>query len=115
MYITNIIPTLMSLVALMFSGYSLYESALRAPQLSIFVAPRIDYTDPDRPEAVREVFILPLTIANDGAQPRSRQPAHQREKDVLCRPAGHVGRAAVASVRAGRAGGPGDILERGAV
>jgi hypothetical protein len=69
MYITNIMPTLMSLVALMFSGYSLYESALRAPQLSIFVAPRIDYTDPDRPEAVREVFIMPLTIANDGARP----------------------------------------------
>jgi hypothetical protein len=69
MYITNIMPTLMSLVALMFSGYSLYESALRAPQLSLFVAPRIDYTDPDRPEAVREVFIVPLTIANDGARP----------------------------------------------
>jgi hypothetical protein len=69
MYITNIMPTLMSLVALMFSGYSLYESALRAPQLSIFVAPRIDYTDPDRPEAVREVFIMPLTVANDGARP----------------------------------------------
>jgi hypothetical protein len=68
MYITNIMPTLMSLVALMFSGYSLYESALRAPQLSIYVAPRIDYTDPDRPENVREVFILPLTIANDGAR-----------------------------------------------
>ena len=69
MHVTNIMPMLMSLVALMFSGYSLYESALRAPQLSIFVAPRIDYTDPDRPEAVREVFILPLTIANDGARP----------------------------------------------
>src|SRR5262249_12868902 len=69
MHITNIIPMLMSLVALMFSGYSLYESVLRAPQLSLYVAPRIDYTDPDRPEAVREVFILPLTIANDGARP----------------------------------------------
>jgi hypothetical protein len=69
MHVTNIMPMLMSLVALMFSGYSLYESALRAPQLSLFVAPRIDYTDPDRPEAVREVFILPLTIANDGARP----------------------------------------------
>src|SRR5262249_41465730 len=68
MHITNIIPMLMSLVALMFSGYSLYESALRAPQLSIFVAPRADYTDPDRPEAVREVFIMPTTIANDGAR-----------------------------------------------
>jgi hypothetical protein len=69
MYITNLFPTLMSLVALMFSGFSLYESVLRAPQLSLYVAPRIDYTDPDRPEAVREVFILPLTIANDGARP----------------------------------------------
>lgn len=65
----NVLPTLMSVMALLFSGYSLYESALRAPQLSIFVAPRIDYTDPDRPEAVREVFIVPLTIANDGARP----------------------------------------------
>ena len=64
----NVLPTLMSVMALLFSGYSLYESALRAPQLSIFVAPRIDYTDPDRPEAVREVFIVPLTIANDGAR-----------------------------------------------
>jgi hypothetical protein len=68
MYITNIMPTLMSLVALMFSAYSLYESVLRAPQLSLFVAPRIDYTDPDRPENVREVFIVPLTIANNGAR-----------------------------------------------
>lgn len=69
MHITNIMPTLMSLAALLFSGYSLYESALRAPQLSMFVSPRIDYTDPDRPEDVREVFILPVTIANDGARP----------------------------------------------
>jgi hypothetical protein len=69
----NVLPTLMSVMALLFSGYSLYESALRAPQLSIFVAPRIDYTDPDRPEAVREVFIVPLTIANDGARPATVQ------------------------------------------
>jgi hypothetical protein len=69
MHITNVLPTLLSLVALLFSGYSLYETVLRAPQLSIFVAPRIDYVDPDRPEAVREVFILPMTLANDGARP----------------------------------------------
>jgi hypothetical protein len=68
MQMTNALPTLMSAMALLFSGYSLYESTLRAPRLSTFVAPRIDYTDPDRPEAVREVFILPLTIANDGAR-----------------------------------------------
>jgi hypothetical protein len=53
----------------LFSAYSLYESVLRAPQLAMFVAPRIDYTDPDRPEAVREVFIMPVTVANDGARP----------------------------------------------
>ena len=63
MQITNILATLLSAVALLFSAYSLYESALRAPQLSIYVAPRIDYTDPDRPEAPREVFIMPLTIS----------------------------------------------------
>jgi hypothetical protein len=65
---TNAATTLLSLLALLFSAYSLYESTLKAPQLEIFVAPRIDYTDPDRPEAVREVFVLPVTIANDGAR-----------------------------------------------
>jgi hypothetical protein len=69
MHALNVLPTLMSAVALLFSAYSLYESVLRAPQLAMFVAPRIDYTDPDRPEAVREVFIMPVTVANDGARP----------------------------------------------
>jgi hypothetical protein len=69
MHLSNVLPTLMSAVALLFSAYSLYESALRAPELAVFVAPRIDYTDPDRPESPREVFIMPITIANDGARP----------------------------------------------
>lgn len=64
----DVLPTMMSGLALLFSGYSLYESALRGAQLSIYVAPRIDYTDPDRPEQVREVFVMPVTIANDGAR-----------------------------------------------
>ena len=68
MHLTNVLPTLMSAVALLFSAFSLYETVLRAPQLAIFVAPRIDYTDPDRPEAVREVFVMPITLANDGAR-----------------------------------------------
>ena len=68
MRITTVLPTLMSLVALLFSGYSLYESALRAPTLSIFVAPRIDYADRGRPENSRELFVLPITIANSGAR-----------------------------------------------
>lgn len=69
MRISNVLSTSISIAALLISAYTLYESALRAPQLSTFVAPRIDYVDPDRPEAVREVFILPMTIANDGARP----------------------------------------------
>jgi hypothetical protein len=64
----DILPTALSVVALCVSGFSLYESSLKAPDLSLYIAPRIDYVDPDRPEAVREVFILPLTIANDGAR-----------------------------------------------
>jgi hypothetical protein len=68
MSIAKFAPALASLVALLFSGYTLYESSLRGARLSIFVAPRIEYTDPDRPEDVREVFILPITVANDGAR-----------------------------------------------
>jgi len=68
MAIAKLAPTLASVVALLFSAYTLYESTLRGARLSIFVAPRIDYTDPDRPEDVREVFILPITVANEGAR-----------------------------------------------
>ncbi len=68
MFLTNALTSLMSAFAVLFSAYSLWESVLRAPDLALFVSPRIEYTDPDRPEAVREVFILPMTIANDGAR-----------------------------------------------
>lgn len=54
--------------ALLFSSYSFYESVLRAPEFSAYVPPRIDYTDPDRPDSPFEVFVVPLTIANDGAR-----------------------------------------------
>ena len=64
----KILPTLLSVIALVVSAYGLYESSLAAPQLAIYVAPRADYTDPDRPEAVLEVFVLPVTVANHGAR-----------------------------------------------
>ena len=60
--------TILSAFALLFSGYSFYETVLRAPELAIYVPPRIDYTDPDRPDSPYEVFIVPLTLANDGAR-----------------------------------------------
>lgn len=60
--------TLISAFALLFSGFSFYESVLKVPELSIYVPPQIAYTDPDRPDDPFEVFIVPLTIANDGAR-----------------------------------------------
>lgn len=60
--------TVISALALLFSGYSFYESVLRAPEIAAFVPPRIDYTDPDRPDSPFEVFVIPLTIANSGAR-----------------------------------------------
>ncbi|MDX2204040.1 MAG: hypothetical protein NW223_14915 [Hyphomicrobiaceae bacterium] len=68
MRVSQFLTSIISVIALAISAYTLYESSLRAPQIATFVAPRIDYVDPDRPEAVREVFILPMTIANDGAR-----------------------------------------------
>ena len=60
--------TIISAFALLFSGYSFYESVLKAPALSVYVPPQIAYTDPDRPTSPFEVFILPVTLANDGAR-----------------------------------------------
>jgi hypothetical protein len=59
---------IISALALLFSGYSFYEAVLRAPELAVYVPPRIAYTDPDRPDSPFEVFIIPVTLANDGAR-----------------------------------------------
>jgi hypothetical protein len=60
------LATLISAIAALFSAYTFYE--VRAPRLAIYVPPRIDYSDPDGPDRPMEVFVLPVTIANDGAQ-----------------------------------------------
>lgn len=62
------LATIISAMALLFSGYSFYESVLRAPDIRSFVPPEIAYTDPDRPDSPFEVFIIPVTFANDGAR-----------------------------------------------
>ncbi len=62
------LATIVSAVALIFSGFSFYESVLKAAKLSVFVPPQIAYTDPDRPDSPFEVFVLPVTLANDGAR-----------------------------------------------
>ena len=61
-------PTLISAFALIFSGFSFYESVVKAPNISLFVPPQIAYVDPDRPDSPLEVFIIPLTLANNGAR-----------------------------------------------
>jgi len=60
--------TIISALALAFSGFSYYEAVLRAPELGVYVPPRIAYTDPDRPDSPFEVFVIPVTLANDGAR-----------------------------------------------
>ncbi len=55
-------------LALVFSGYSFYETVWRAPELAVYVPAQIQYTDPDRPDSPFEVFVIPLTLANHGAR-----------------------------------------------
>lgn len=64
----GLLATVISALALAFSGYTFYESVLRAPELAIYVPPSIDYTDPDRPDSPFEVFVIPVTLVNDGAR-----------------------------------------------
>ena len=63
------LATIISAMVLLFFGYSFYESVLRAPEIRAFVPPEIAYTDPDKPYNPFEVFVIPVTFANDGARP----------------------------------------------
>ncbi len=64
----GIFATIISAFALLFSGYSFYETVLRASDFAVYVPPRIDYTDPNSPDHPFEVFIIPVTLVNDGAR-----------------------------------------------
>ncbi len=60
--------TVISAFALLFSGFSFYESAMRRAELAIYVPPLIQYADPDSPDSPFEIFAVPLTFVNDGAR-----------------------------------------------
>jgi hypothetical protein len=60
----GVFATLLSGVALVFSGFSYYDSSMKTAELTVFVPPMIHYAR-DR-EA--EVFNIPITISNDGAR-----------------------------------------------
>lgn len=60
----GMLATVLSAIALLFSGVSYYESSLRAPELTVFVPPMIHYAR----DGDSDVFNIPITITNDGAK-----------------------------------------------
>lgn len=62
--IGSIITTLVSAIALLFSGYSFYETVLKEPKLKIY-APALVHM---YRKNFRDILAIPLTISNDGAK-----------------------------------------------
>ncbi|MBI4724441.1 MAG: hypothetical protein HY765_05520 [Rhodomicrobium sp.] len=54
-------------VAVLVSGYSLWQTSLRRADLQVFVPPLIRYASPYQ-NSIFEVFEIPLTIINEGAR-----------------------------------------------
>jgi hypothetical protein len=59
----GLLATMLSGVALLFSGLSYYESALKAAVLEVYVPPVIQYGR----DGGTEVFAVPITVANNGS------------------------------------------------
>ncbi len=64
--ITARLSAMASAIALAASGVSLWETVLKQPQLKIYVGTSISYTRD--PWGSYEVFVVPVTIKNSGAQ-----------------------------------------------
>ena len=60
----GLFATILSGVALVFSGLSYYESSLKTADLAVYVPPMIHYAR----DGDNDVFNVPITIANDGAR-----------------------------------------------
>ena len=58
------LATLVSIIALVFSAFSFYETVLKQAQLRFYSPPLIYMYR----EGFRDVFAIPVTISNDGAQ-----------------------------------------------
>jgi hypothetical protein len=56
-----------SVLALVFSGYSLWDSSLKSPDLKVFVPPVIQFTAPYN-NTNFEVIEVPVTLLNDGGR-----------------------------------------------
>ncbi|MBO0764796.1 MAG: hypothetical protein J2P50_09430 [Hyphomicrobiaceae bacterium] len=70
----GVVTNVVSAIALLFSAYSLWETALKQADLSVYVTDAATYTrDPNNDDAAfqaggYEVLAVPVTIANDGAR-----------------------------------------------
>jgi hypothetical protein len=60
------LATMLSALALAFSGFSFYESVLKVADLEVYVPPVIHYGRDGGGDV--ELFAIPITIANDGAR-----------------------------------------------
>jgi hypothetical protein len=82
------IATLVALIALVFSAYSLWETSLKQPDVRLFVPPVIQYSAPYN-NSNFEVIAVPIAFANEGARtgtvlsmelavtdPRTKQTKH---------------------------------------
>lgn len=56
-----------SVLAVIFSAFSMYSTSLKQPELRVFVPPVIQYSSPYQ-NTNFEVFAVPVTITNDGAR-----------------------------------------------
>lgn len=63
--LSNWIAAIVSLFALVFSAFSLWETSLKQPDLQFYVSPVVHYT---REGDEAEIFAVPITIANSGAR-----------------------------------------------
>ncbi|HEY6255986.1 MAG TPA: hypothetical protein VIY51_09370 [Xanthobacteraceae bacterium] len=61
------VSSLVSIIALTFSAYGLWETSLKRSELKVFVAPVIRYASPYQ-NTNFEVFAIPVTISNEGAR-----------------------------------------------
>lgn len=59
----GLFATIVSAVALLFSGMSYYDSSMKAADLTVYVPPMVHYARDGG-----DVFNVPITIANDGAR-----------------------------------------------
>jgi hypothetical protein len=82
------LAALLSLVALLLSGYSLWETSLKQADVQIFVPPVIQYASPYQ-NSNFEMIAVPVTLTNEGARtatilsmqlavtdPRTKQTKH---------------------------------------